>query len=214
MDEFGIDLKVIEVLRGEETSEIIRIWDGTDFECFGNFSLAAADIGQLNDTVIIILDKIFTLENEWDIIGDYRRQNPYTATTELSLDGEIVSGFLSGDNIAPPEFRLLSMYYQAFKQQIIENASCGFTTNVKEVNPLEITKLNNPFTTELRIQFSEIIQDGSVKLHNANGQMAYTLSVNQQNELEINTSHLPGGIYFLEIWADEKRLDVIKLVKI
>ncbi len=213
IDDFGIDLEIIEILRGEEINQTIRIWDGTDFDCNGNWSLAAAGIGQLNDTVILILDKIVELENEWDVIGDYRRRDPYSATTELSMSGEVVSGFLSGLTFAPPEFRILSLNYLDFIQQIIEMTTCPVITNIDEVINLEITKINNPFNTELRIQTKQIIQHGFIKLYNANGQMAYTLNVNQQNELEINTSHLPGGIYFLEIWADEKRLDVIKLVK-
>src|SRR5687767_15182108 len=57
----------------------------SDFDCNGIWSMSASDIGGLYDTIVIILPKIIDIENEWDIIGDFRRPNPRSEehTSEL-----------------------------------------------------------------------------------------------------------------------------------
>jgi len=98
-------MKVIEVLRGEESSTTIRIWDGTDFDCNGIRSMAASTIGAEEEVYIIALETITEIENSWDVIGDYRRPMHYGRTPELKVDGEIVTGFISGIDSAPIEFQ-------------------------------------------------------------------------------------------------------------
>lgn len=85
-DQDGLDLNIIEVLRGSESKSQIRIWDGTDFECNGIWDMSAGTIGTIGDTIIISLPRITVNENPWDVIGDYRRPDPYRFTSELTVD--------------------------------------------------------------------------------------------------------------------------------
>ncbi|HKK79844.1 MAG TPA: hypothetical protein VJ933_09450, partial [Phaeodactylibacter sp.] len=68
-DEDGITVAVLDRIRGEGIPDTVRIWDGTDWECNGTFSLAAALIGEVGETYILMADKITTIENDWDVIG-------------------------------------------------------------------------------------------------------------------------------------------------
>lgn len=214
IDNFGIDLEVIEMLRGEDTSSVIRIWSGTDFDCNGPWSMAASDIGQLNDTVIVILNEIIELENDWDIIGDYRRRNPYNATTELDVENGIVKGFLFGIPSAPPSFNLLELEYESFYQQMIIGGSCPLTVNTQDLNQQFPISLNNPFSSELRIQTDQAINNGLLKIYNIAGQIVHSQHMANQSEIMINTNSLPSSIYFLEIRNGSERLGFVKILKI
>ncbi len=213
IDEFGIDLELIEMYRGEESNSVIRIWSGTDFDCFGNWSLAASDIGELNDTVIIILNKIVEVENDWDVVGDYRRRNPYTATTELTVEDGIVKGFLSGDIIAPPSYNLLELEYDLFREQLEDN-SCPLTVNTEDLYPELTITLNNPFSSELRIQTDQVINRGLLKIYNIAGQVVHVQAIENHTEIRINTVDFYSGIYFIELRNESKRLKLIKALKI
>ena len=48
----GIDLEVMEVFRGLEMRSTIRIWDGTDFDCNGGWSMSASDLGEVGDSLV------------------------------------------------------------------------------------------------------------------------------------------------------------------
>ncbi len=210
---FGIDLEVIEILRGEEDNSVIRIWSGTDFDCNGLWSMAASDIGALNDTVIIILDEIIELENDWDIIGDYRRRHPYNATTELEVKNGIVNGFLSGDPFAPPSYNLLELEYELFKQQLIIEGGCPLTVNTQDIDQQLFLNINNPFTTELRIQVDQMMNNGLLKIYSITGQIVHVQDIDHQTEINIDTNNLPANIYFLEIQSNGRQREIIKLVK-
>jgi len=213
VDELGIDLQIIEIHRGEVLDQTIRIWDGTDFDCNGLWSMAASDLGDLNDTVIIILHQIIEQENEWDVIGDYRRPDNFGRTPSLKLENGLAKGLVSGINGAPLEFQNWSMEYELFKQLVIEEEDCSVIVNIEDLYELPDIKFNNPFTTELRIQFDQPIQKGTLRLYSISGKIAKVWNMENHNELELNTANLQTGIYFLEIWTDEKRLDIIKVVK-
>lgn len=216
IDDFGIDLEVIEIFRGEENNSVIRIWSGTDLDCNGFLSMAASDIGELNDTVIIILDDIVEIENDWDVIGDYRRRNPYNATTELAVENGIVNGFISGDNSpsAPPEYKTFELEYELFYQKIIENNDCSVTVNTEELTKQLAITLNNPFSSELRIQTDQVINSGLLKIYNITGQVVHVQRIENQTEIIINTVDFYSGIYFIELRNKFKRLKLIKALKI
>ena len=97
----GIDLEVIDVLTGSESRDTIRIWDGTDWDCNGLFSMAAGDLGGLNDSIIVILPLIVSIENPWDVLGDYRRPDYFGYTPNLSVTNGLVVGYIVGSAWTP-----------------------------------------------------------------------------------------------------------------
>ena len=101
VDMDGIDLEVIDVLTGSESRDTIRIWDGTDWDCNGLFSMAASDLGGLNDSIIVILPLITAIENSWDVLGDYRRPDYFGYTPELAITNGMVIGYIWGPAMTP-----------------------------------------------------------------------------------------------------------------
>ena len=213
VDDLGIDVEIIEILRGGSLNQTIRIWDGTDFDCNGPVSMAASDIGELNDTVIIILEKIIEQENTWDVIGEYRRPDPNGPTPELKLENGIVKGYVSGPEGAPFDLQIWSMEYHLFIERIIEDINCALIVSTEEIIEKNKITLNNPFSFNLNIRLEQNINSGSLKLYSLTGKIVLTKNINNQSEFSIQTTQLQNGIYFLEFWADGRRLDLIKVVK-
>lgn len=101
VDDNGIDVEVLHVLQGTESREVIRIWDGTDFDCNGLFPMAASMLGDVDDTIIVVMPLITEIENTWDVIGDYRRPNYFGAITELRVTNGIIGGYIWGPSMTP-----------------------------------------------------------------------------------------------------------------
>lgn len=69
----SVDINIIDVLFGVENSTSVTIWDGTTIECNGPWPNDANDMGNIGDTILCMIEPITTIENTWDVIGDYRR---------------------------------------------------------------------------------------------------------------------------------------------
>ncbi len=121
-DEDGVDLEVLEVLAGTENRSTIRIWDGTDFDCNGLHSMAAADFLRLNNRVVVLLPVIDVIENSWDQIGDYRMPSPWGSSPILSVVADEVTGFIVGqtysDNI------ITELPYDIFINEFLGSGIC------------------------------------------------------------------------------------------
>lgn len=214
VDTLGIDLKIIDVLRGSESREIIRIWDGTDFDCNGIWSMAAADIGVLSDTVLIILPQIVEIENDWDVIGDFRRPHPYTGTPELKVEDNVVKGFINGIANSPPQFNLWNFEYAVFVERIMASGDCSSIVSTKEPLTLSSIRINNPFSDNLRIQLEEAPTEGSLTLFSLSGAVVFREELRGQRQVEVAATDLGAGVYVLEIRARNKIPVVRKVLKL
>ena len=58
--------------------------------------MAADELGELNETLVIILPKIVEKKNDWEVIGDYRRPDFFGFTPNLKVENGIISGLISG----------------------------------------------------------------------------------------------------------------------
>jgi hypothetical protein len=213
IDTTGINIEILDILRGEESREVIRIWDGTDFECNGTWPMAASGIGNLSDTVIIMLPKIVKMENTWDVIGDYRRPNPYFQVSELSIEKGLASGFISGDLLAPPEYNVWSMNYEDFMNFILTDGDCSsIILDAHDIsNPSNIT-INNPVESILYVQLTKSANNGYIKLYSLTGDVILKEEVKSELSIELNLYDLPAGMYLVEIHIDGKR-EVRKIIK-
>ncbi len=215
IDSLGIDFKVIEVLRGEETRSIVRIWNGTDFECNGNFSLAASNIGDLQDTVIIILPRITEKENDWEVIDDYRRPDPYHSTPQLKVEKGYVKGFIQGSSIAPIEYATLVLGLEEFREKILENGDCAsIVISTKELETKSSLGFSNPFTDQLNIELPARIGEASLRVYAISGELVFREEVRAQNSIAIAAYDWPSGLYVLE-WRTKNQLpQIIKVLKL
>jgi len=69
----SVELTIIDVLFGAENNNVVTIWDGSTIECNGPWPNDANDMGSVGDTILCIIEPITSIENPWDIIGEYRR---------------------------------------------------------------------------------------------------------------------------------------------
>lgn len=213
IDSTGIDIEIIDVLRGEESRPIIRVWDGTDFDCNGIVSMAASLIGKLNDSIVMILPRITEKENAWDVIGDYRRPNFFNYTTKLILEDGILKGLISGHSTFPPQYNQLNMNYNEFKTKLIEDGDCSsIRSNTKSTIHESRITVNNPFTSNLTIQLSEVINRGIVRLYSLAGKLLLTEKIEAERFKELDLSGFHAGMYILEIEINGNR-KLIKVVK-
>lgn len=213
IDSTGIDIEILEILRGEESRETIRVWDGTDFDCNGIWSMAASDIGELYDTIIIILPKITEAENEWDVPGDYKRPDPYWQTSELIVEGGNAEGFISGDAIAPSEYNIWMLEYNELKNAILSEGDCSsLILAAGEAKAASSITVNNPFHSVILVQLDHPIQKGYMTLYSMDGYPILKKEINSERQIELECVGLPAGMYLLEVKTNDRH-EIVKLLK-
>lgn len=214
-DQNGINIEIIELLRGNENRNIIRIWDGTDFDCNGFHSMAAIELGQDGDSIIIILPKIDSIENTWEVvIGDYRVPDFYGFTTLLEVKNNIVKGLIEGISGAPNELNLLEFELEQFINSYVKEIGCDKITNTHETVEFEnLVIYPNPFKSELSIKLGSVNKNIDVHIYNLHGKRVYSNKIERLNS-QISLSHLLSGIYLLEIRTKNRLAKRIKIVKI
>ena len=212
LDEDGIDFLIFEKLNGDELKDTVRVWDGTDFDCNGWHSMAAADIGGVNDSLVLQLSMITETANTWDVLGDYRRPSPYGDVPKLRIENGIVTGMIQGDYFEPDY--LSSLDYEAFKDHLMNDQDCSVSVAIEDLQDKSDLKLNNPFANSLQINASAMINKGNITLYSLNGQALLTEEINHQNTIEIQTSNLQSGIYLVAINAEGKLPEVFKVIKL
>lgn len=211
IDMDGINLEVIQVLRGVEDRTNIRIWDGTDFDCNGFFSMAAADIGEANDTVVIILPMIDSLENTWEILGDYRRPDPYIYHPALKVENGVLNGFIWG-LVGMPD-PIVSFPYENFIDNYETNDDCDFTLNTDYVQELTEFTITNPIRNRISLHSGHRLQSAEIQLIDLQGRVHLHAEVNQSYYWQTDADHLPSGVYLLRIQEANVPPRVFKLVK-
>ncbi len=169
-------IKVInlENIRGSDERDTLTIWDGTDYDCNGLISMDASQIGNPGDTLLIILPTIDSIENVWDVIGEYRM--PYWFCNEYKL--HIIDNILSGDINGLYPYSYLGYYnYNEFVEDWYagdENCSLipaysGLNEDVKT----DIIVGANPTHGKLTINTGYNFNRGELKLYDMTGRIIY-----------------------------------------
>ena len=217
VDTTGIDLLIVDVLRGEEERTTVRIWDGTDFDCNGWWSLAAANIGNFGDSVVVLVPRITEIQNDWDVIGDYRWEDPYFYTASLSIEDGNALGFIQGIPGAPPEVNTFSVPYSQLLSSLIEEGDCSGLINMSTEDGQTSSgiRLNNPVSSILNFQLSTDVDYEQMNLYSTTGQLVFSKDLSYLTRADVDLSQLPAGVYFLEIrYGPQARWrDIRKVVK-
>lgn len=212
IDDDGINLEIIDILRGEESKTTIRIWDGVDFDCNGNHPMNAALLGDLNDTIIIILPKITEKASDWEVIGDYRRPTYFGYTPSLKVENEIVSGFIYSDRIIP-ENDIKSYDYDDFVSNWLQNNSCtAIKLSTDNINAIDnILKYNTIVTNNLKIELNNEL-NSKIIVYNTQGIKLKEYNF-IKNEINIDFIDYSSGFYFVHIKLENSKLKIIKVLK-
>ncbi len=209
IDNDGIDFEIIDVLRGQENKTIIRIWDGVDFECNGTFSMAAAELGTINNHLIIILPKIAEKKSSWEVIGDYRRPDFFEYTPNLRVENEIVYGLISGIETYP--YVEEQATYENFKNSWNSNNDCSSVVLKNENYKFEQFKVLSLSNNKFKIVLSNSSKK-QLNIYNVFGlKVKSEFQVN--NEIEIDLSNYSTGVYFINLVYENNEIKTIKLIK-
>jgi len=213
VDTDGINIEVIQIISGVETRTNLRVWDGTDFDCNGNHSMAASDFGVVNDTIILILPQIDSMENIWDEIGDYRRPENYENTTFLMVKNNVVNGFLSGD-IFNTVGALTEFDYDLFIEYWLEDNGCDRITDTE--TPLWQRNLKvypNPTSNSINLTADRDFGSFRLELIDIYGDVA-RIEICDKDCRNVPMQHLASGMYVLRIRKENKIVYREKIIKI
>jgi hypothetical protein len=195
----GIRLSIIDVLRGNEHRDTIIIWDGTDINCNGIFPMDAKGLGHrylsdttiIGDSIIVVMPMIDSIENTWDVMGDYRRPSYLPFEPNLDVINDTVRGYISGYPVV--ERALLKMSYSTFKSHwFANNMQCSDLVSVEEIeNSIQVY----PTLVRDQISIQATIKDYSVHLFSVTGiKMESGESITR-----IDMTGYPSGLYIVEV---------------
>ena len=196
----GVAMEVIEVFNGEESSDTIIVWDlgGPYDQCNDSSSTVtmAEYLGNIGDTIIVSLPRINSLQNDWDVIGDYRVPGYICWEYKLTVIDNIVNGKISGSVFCNFTNDCLETYdYDEFVADFPTNSlSCETWLSTDDLIAEEkLAYYPNPAMDRVTIKVS---QPGNITIINSRGQLVDALWV-KGNKTEIQTKHLQSGVYFL-----------------
>jgi hypothetical protein len=87
----GISLGKLHVLEGVEPRDTIKVWNDTNYNCTGTVSMRASLIGEVGDTVIVMLPKIDSVYTNWGVLGDYRTPMHLCGRSFLKIKNDSLS---------------------------------------------------------------------------------------------------------------------------
>lgn len=210
IDNDGIDFEIVDILRGQENRTTIRIWDGVDFDCNGIFSMAASEMGNIGDYLIIILPKIAEKKSSWEIIGDYRRPDFFQYTPNLRVENGIIFGLISGYETYP--YVEEQANYENFKNSWEINQNCSSVVlGTKNYESDEIFKILTLSNNKFKISFHKNV-DFKIKIFNING-LKIESSELVETEFEIDLSEYSTGIYIVNITYENNKFQNFKIIK-
>jgi len=92
-------------------------------------------------------------------------------------------------------------------------AHYGLTTGTKNINETDnVSIYPNPCETELTICVPFVVNNSSIEIHNALGQLVLVEKLNKK-EFFINVSNVEKGIYQLRVIKDNKTIANKKFIK-
>ncbi len=189
----GIRFQIYDLLTGNETDQIITIFDQAPFDCNGTFYLEALTLLPLDLEVIVSVEQIDSLLNPWDDLGAYRVSEYYTENRRLRVeDGNVIGNITSpfeGDQIVP-----LSTFVSGVQNGTVDCLILG----VEDKYVDDVVASPNPATDQVFLSYSD---RSSFRIDQA---FVYSqvgsrveLWVTPENSLDV--SHLPSGLYVIEV---------------
>jgi Secretion system C-terminal sorting domain len=142
-------------------------------------------------------------------------QNINTVTgpkTGFNLIGKFLTGIeeLMPNQIACFESDSVSFYQYNSNINCVNNITTGIENNIAAI----IEKLiiyPNPVHSELRIM-NEGLKIETVKIYNVMGERVFNFSVKQLDNVTIDVSSLPSGVYFIRVQTDNNKLFNQKII--
>lgn len=156
-------------------------------------------------------DIIFGIDDQADYHGGIV-MIPYQSDTIIDLTYNI------GYNIPIDRIELDSdgyMYILTYYNKLYKSSKSSIT-NVNQTNKAKTIIYPNPFNDKISIKINEInLKDVEIQLINSLGQTVYNNKYGLfNNEININTSSLPVGLYHCKVSSGRKIISINKIIKI
>jgi len=209
----AVQLGVIEVLRGTETRSVINIWDGSTINC-GSYAYPqqAFAMAALGDTILVVLPKITSVQNSWDVIGDYSRPRDLYERPLLKISNDTVRGYIIGNmhTWAPNNsWSVNKMSYSDFKSGWKNNTVCSANVGIEEAGSLSKPSISQN-GTEIQISFGAIGIKSTVVSAIEGSVMA---EFKGSHPIDLNIENYPAGMYLLIITSVEGKRFCYKIVR-
>jgi len=195
----GISLKVLHILHNSESRDPIKVWDigGPYNSCMDSLtSASAAHLGDVGDTLILALNKIDTISNIWDVVGEYRTPFLPCNVYRLTVANNTVLGFISGSMDCSTTSSCLNTYnYDEFLVDFpTKSINCETWLSTDEPSSQKLLSYHpNPASDNFIFSTTE---SGTLTITNQLGQFIEAVSITD-NQTQISTRNLLSGIYFL-----------------
>jgi hypothetical protein len=193
----GIKMEVYTVMHGTETRDTVTIWDYPAYVCDTD-ALRANVIGRIGDTAFVILAVIDSTVTSWEVIGDYRMQDPYAQACVLFVKQDTVRGFIYGDYTAPPGVNVTLYSLSDFLANWQGKACVNYHLNGLSTNDIDfiedIIVAPNPAGNYTMLQ--NMPTGSTAELFSADGRQVNSIISNNR---QISMSHLAPGTYLLKI---------------
>lgn len=207
----SIQLLILEVIRGTESKSVITIWDGTDIECSGNFSMKASGMAFYGDTILAVLPKIQSIQNPWDVVGDYRRPAWLYATPVLKIQNDTLRGLVAGNSqaLGPLLWLVLKMNYAEFRSGWSNTFDCSLHVSIEEENVAKQPLIKQE-GTKLLVSFSGFDVKNFV-VTSLEGRIISKFT--EVKPFVLNMENYAAGMYLLNVTTDDGRFYRFKIVR-
>lgn len=207
-----IDLKIIDRPRSCEQQPVIRMWDGTTVWCNGPFESPVAQLGSVGDSVICIAQKIDTILNPWDVIGDYRRPITFNYENFKKIQNNQIREIPGSGNTYD------TIPYQNYISQLDSDCiEVDCTTSISEncldnlnCNSMGLSLFPNPTHEELR--FSTNHTWNNFRVTDITGRVVLD-RLKGENIPIIDVRNFSQGVYIFSLMNDNNIVKSAKFVK-
>ncbi len=194
----NIQLEIIQKVRSCEELSIVTIWDGTTVECNGPFPANVSDLGEVGDSVICLAQKIDSIENNWDVFGDYRRPIQFNYEGYLRIYDGQVYGLVDS---TWGQINYLDYIASLTNSNECLEIDCDIYSANTSIAKEDINVYPSPTSGTLFVDLLDS-QTQSILIYNSTGKLIDTQQTSDIHH-RIDVSHYSKGMYYMSIQSGQ-----------
>lgn len=202
-----LSFKIDEILAGSFASDTIHLFGkdtiipiDTVTSCGFSYDFDISKTGNVGDHLILGLQRIDSVEYEWETLGHYRRWVSDIAVDKLTFSNDSVFGVILYDECGAEQINIQKMSYPDFKALFVNNEmQCDLLASAPEkLKPAALEIYPNPFTGVFVIRNHDF-EKVNAEVVDALGQSVSVTKHIKRNTIEVDGSALKSGIYFVRL---------------
>lgn len=190
------DVQILDVLRGEEERELVRIWDGPTAWCNGPFIAPASAYGSVGDSIICIAN-IKTETDTFSVpLNDYYHCPVLDAVVAMKIENGIINSLIFDYSTS------ISMPYEEFLNGGNNWSLCsGSAQSVEDLHNEKLSFFPNPAKDLLKLESADA-NAKKISIYSSDGQLLKKISIQARSYAEndvISISYLPKGLLIIKV---------------